>query len=138
MLEITIPVFISTCQECRANAVLDHKDQHGGRHVLSSSIPSSHWFSEEVQQTTSARGHVETLRGMWVEFTIPGNPKQQSAKSRVMTVCSVDPVELTDHFSPHNGRVINIKYSQINIPVNTKVMYLPVFARVQFYPISIF
>lgn len=71
-------------------------------------------------------------------FTISENSKQQSAKSRVMTVCSVDLAEPTDHFSSHNGRVVNIKYSQINIPVNTKVMYLLVFARGQFYPISIF
>lgn len=55
-----------------------------------------------------------------------------------MTVCSLDPVEPTDHFSSPNCRVINIKYSQINIPVNTKVMYVLVFAHVQFYPISIF
>lgn len=55
-----------------------------------------------------------------------------------MTVCFVEPVEPTDHFSSHNGRVINIKYSQINILVNTKVIYLLLFAFVKFYPISTF
>lgn len=68
-----------------------------------------------------------------LEFTIPANSGKQSAKGRVMTVCSVDPVEPTDRFSSRNNGVISIKYSQIVIPVNTKVMHLLVFARVQFH-----
>lgn len=136
MPEIRIPVFISTRQERRANAVLDHADQHGVCHVLGSSVPSSHRFSEEVQPTSSSRDHVETLRGNWVRFRIPGSSIHQSANIKATMVCSVDPVETTDHFSWYNGAAISIKYWQISIWVNTEVMHLLVCARVLLYPIS--
>lgn len=50
-------------QKCRADAVVDHADQHGGRHVLSSALPRSHRLSEEVQPATPAGDNVQAVRG---------------------------------------------------------------------------
>lgn len=65
-LEKIIEVSISgrfCLQKCRADAVVDHADQHGGRHVLSSALPRSHRFSEEVQPATPAGDNVQAVRG---------------------------------------------------------------------------
>ena len=51
-------------QERRADAVMDHTDQHCGCHVLRSSFPSSNRLTEEVQSTTVAGDDVETVRGI--------------------------------------------------------------------------
>lgn len=51
-------------QKRRADAVLDHTDQHSCRHVLSSSLPSSHRLPEEVQPAAAAGNDVETVRGI--------------------------------------------------------------------------
>lgn len=48
-------------QERRADAVLDYTDQHGVRHVLSSSLPGSHRLTEEVQPAAAAGDDVEAL-----------------------------------------------------------------------------
>lgn len=50
-------------QERRADAVLDHTDQHGVRHVLGSSLPGSHRLTEEVQPAAAAGDDVKTLGG---------------------------------------------------------------------------
>lgn len=59
-------LFLCVCvyyprQERGADAVLDHADQHGGRHVLRSSLPGSHRLSEEVQPAAAAGDHVQTV-----------------------------------------------------------------------------
>lgn len=48
-------------QERGADAVLDHTDQHGGGHVLSSSLPRSHRLPEEVQPAAAAGDDVKTV-----------------------------------------------------------------------------
>lgn len=58
-------------QERGADAVLDHTDQHGGRHVLSSSLPCGHRLPEEVQPAAAAGDDVEAARGILM-FVLQG------------------------------------------------------------------
>lgn len=67
-------------QERGADAVLDHADQHGGRHVLGSPLPGSHRLPEEVQPAAAARDHVETVRGISVfRSRVLADPEQSSS-----------------------------------------------------------